>query len=218
MRQFMLSAILFIVITSTAAYASPVYIEIRNVASPDVPAITVRCCYFCCTLDDGRLQERLVRRGWLFSQPQGSSDSTPYKLPSDLPNKRDFQVLDRSWPSDLALAQNVTDNSKLKAAYLGEFKVDIAEPKKPNAIMKYIEFSGDRTDTEFKLRWSKIVKELGVLRQLDGTFVWGHSKDLRNVYIAIPMRNKQIAAFDISDPSHDMAMKQFKRSHRGMNL
>lgn len=47
MRHFtMLSAILFIVITSTA-YASPVHIEFRNVESPDAPAVTVHCYHYC---------------------------------------------------------------------------------------------------------------------------------------------------------------------------
>ncbi|KAF8344636.1 hypothetical protein F5887DRAFT_256555 [Amanita rubescens] len=202
MRYFMLSAILFIIITSTA-YASPVHVELRDIASPDAPAIT----------------KRLVRRIWLFSQSQDSLEKQ-YELPSGLPNEMNFRDLDRNWREDAVLAKDA--DSILSKAHLKEFETDDAELKKPNAVMKCIKISGARTSKEFKMRWYDIVKELSLLRQLHGddnhTFKWGHSKDLDIVYIAIRVgRNRLIDVPKVSLPSQPQALpevKKFIRDHR----
>ncbi|KAF8334350.1 hypothetical protein F5887DRAFT_651402 [Amanita rubescens] len=203
MRYFMLSAILFIVVTSTV-YASPVHIELRDIASLDGPAIA----------------KRLVRRVWPLSQSQDSLKSTRYELPSGLPSEMNFKDLHQSWKEDAVLAKDA--DSKLSKAHLTKFGA--TELKKPNAVMKYIHISGDRSSEQFKSRWDEIVNELGLLGRLyhDGDFVWGHSKGLDKVYIAIRAgKNKQIDVPKVSDPSERMALpavQEFVRSRREIFL
>jgi len=143
--------------------------------------------------------------------PADSLRSTQYELPSGLPNEINFKDLDCSWKEDAVLAEDT--DSKLSKAHLEKFESDIKELQKPNAVMKYIHISGDRTSPQFKSRWDEIVNELELLRQLyhDGDFVWGHSKGLDKVYIAIRAgKNKQIDIPKVSDPS----VQQFIQSHR----
>jgi len=205
----MLSAILFIIITSTA-YASPVHIEPRDIASLDDPVITVRCCHYCRTLNKGlyHFQRRLVRRVWPFSQD--SLESNQYELPLGLPTEMNFRDLDRSW-KNIALAKDA--DSELSQAYLKEFDTEIAELTKPNAVLKRIEISGARTSNRFKVRWYDIVKELGLLQKLYGDrFKWGHSKNLDIVYIVIRVgRNKKIDVPKVSLPEQRMALPEVKK-------
>jgi len=214
----MITAILFIVITSTA-YASPVHIELRDIASIDAPVITVRCCYYCRTLNNSlcHFQKRLVRRAWTLSKSQDSLGSTQYEVPLGLPNEIDFKDLDPRWKDKSVLAEEA--DSQLGLAYLKGFDSEIAELKKPNAVMKRIKISGDRTSKQFKSRWHQITKELGLLQQLYGDkFVWGHSEGLDKVYIAVSVgRNKRIHVPKVSGPSQRMALpevKQFIQNHR----
>jgi len=220
MQYFMLSAILFI-ITTSSAYASPVHIEPHNIASLDDPAITVRCHCYCRTLNNGlcHFQKQLVRRVWPFSQSQDSLKSTQYELPSGLPNGMNFKDLGNSWKEDTVIAKDA--DSKLSKVHLKKFESGIiTDLQKPNAVMKYIRISGDRASEQFKSRWDEIVDELGLLRRLyhDGEFVWGHSKGLDKVYIAIRAgKNKEIDVPKVSDPSERMALpavQEFVRSSR----
>lgn len=101
--------------------------------------------------------------------------------------------------------------SQLKTAYLKEFESDITKSEKSNAVMKHIKISGDRTSIEFESRWPEIVKELLLLQELyhDGDFVWGHSKNLDRVYIAIRAgKSKQIYVPQVSNPSERMALPE----------